>query len=372
MTHNLISISMSGKRSNSPQRKDTMYPETYQEIDSTFHSLIEHILNDGLEMAIFLYHDPTETNAPQLIDLINPSQFEYVLRTCDQMYFYTGNAKLKNTLLSEFVDLLFRSKIPSQTIQEICLRNLSKAFLRWMFEEHLLILDDTSLWLVFHKSVDWFQCPSLKEDVIDLHPLHSFTNRNITYAIYTFDRLCLKSALRARVKLQKNTDKYLLLFLTTWPRVHIDEESGYKRVDILHELIYYYFTYPVYLPNETTPLALEVKIKNILRYTFMSGDPHFVEFALHFILSNPKQTFTCPYSFLFWTSFPRDLEVYRRASVYPISTSYAHSLMGYMLMYYQGEDPNLLAISRQFNREYELNDGLDHNPTRRMSEFTLE
>ena len=72
------------------------------------------------------------------------------------------------------------------------------------------------------------------------------------------------------------------------------------------------------------------------------------------------------YHFLEWSSYSRDKEVYRKAHIYPISSNFEHSCMSYMLFYYVGDDPDLLAMRKQMYKE-QL-----YVSTRRMSVFTLE
>jgi len=168
-----------------------------------------------------------------------------------------------------------------------------------------------------------------------------------------------------------NSDKLLTAFV-----IYFEDEEHRKAyplqrlLHLLHLLIQYYLSFPVYWSNQNT-ISLSEKKKIVLNLVFISGYIPFIEYAIQFLIVHEqelsKEEHRKPnYFFLEWSSYSRDKEMYRQAHVYSISSTYKHSCMSYMLLHYVGDDPDLLAMRKQIYKE-QL-----YVSERRMSVFTLE
>jgi hypothetical protein len=172
-------------------------------------------------------------------------------------------------------------------------------------------------------------------------------------------------------KHSNNNDKLLTAFAIYFEDIEHREPYKLKQLlHILHILIQYYLFFPVYW-SHNNEISLTEKKKILLNLIFISGYIPFIEYTIQFLIVDEQniakeQKRKINYDFLEWSSYSRDKEVYRQANVYSISSSFEHSCMGYMLLYYTGEDPDLIAIMRQMYKE-QL-----YVSKRRMSIFTLE
>ena len=172
-------------------------------------------------------------------------------------------------------------------------------------------------------------------------------------------------------KRPNNSDKLLTAFVIYFEDIeHRKSHDFQDLLHILHVLIQYYLSFPVYWCDDIAVSLFEKK-KILLNLVFISGYVPFVEYTIHFLIIHEQETATKKnrkpnYHFLEWSSYSRDKEVYRNAQIYPISSKFEHSCMSYMLLHYTGEDPDLLAMMRQIYKEQ------TYIPERRMSIFTLE
>ena len=172
-------------------------------------------------------------------------------------------------------------------------------------------------------------------------------------------------------KRPNNSDKLLTAFVIYFEDIeHRQDHNLQDLLHILHVLIQYYLSFPVYWSDDITVSLFEKK-KILLNLVFISGYVSFVEYTIHFLIVHEQETAKkekrkLNYHFLKWSSYSRDKEVYRKAHIYPISSKFEHSCMSYMLLHYTGEDPDLLAMMRQIYKEE------SYVFERRMSVFSLE
>ncbi len=216
------------------------------------------------------------------------------------------------------------------------------------------------------------------ERIISLHSYNCYTNKILIEWIHTGNLVWLQQGLQLRfgsldkpTKQSQNTDKLLTAFVIYYEDTQRRTLfSTNHLLRMLHLLIQYYLYFPVYWSDDIQISLIEKK-KTLINLVFISGYVPFVEYTIKFLIA--QEQFTAEeerrkvnYHFLEWSSYSRDKEVYRQAHIYPISSNFEHSCMAYMLMYYKGDDLDLLAMMRQFYKEQTF------PQERRMSEFILE
>ncbi len=216
------------------------------------------------------------------------------------------------------------------------------------------------------------------ESIVSLHTNSCYNNKVLVEWIQSNKIIWLQRGLQRRfgtldkpIKSSHNSDKLIMAFVMFYEVIEhrkLSQENDLLR--ILHLLIQYYLYFPVYWTDQQKIPLIEKK-KTLINLVFISGHLSFVEYTIKFLIAQEQHAAEeekrkVNYHFLEWSSYSRDKELYRKAKIYPISSTFEHSCMAYMLMYYKGEDQDLIAMMRQFYKEQTF------PKERRMSAFTLE
>lgn len=337
---------------------------------------------------------------------------KYEWRECDELAnllayidseYFVKRAEIIHFLLIDVIEILKRKlKYTLEEWYEVILLNFSSNFVEWLSMQQLLDMNHHSLEFISAEPESSFRCHANKFDAIDIHPKGLFTIKFIQRLIIDKDLKLLQLSLRKRFSFTEdqqendepfdlilaryNTDRFLLTFAQTYQyhtTKYLTEEEKQDLCDILYYL-HKYFIYTPYRSSTKTPLfSLDDKRRIALNCMFLTGDPDLVEYSLQFIFKykpkedderlifsvKPDNTSEDPseqFSGLIWNTYSNDVITYRRAEVYRISSKYKHPFLGYYLLYYEGNDIDLVSIQRQYYKERET------PRIRKMSEFILE
>jgi hypothetical protein len=169
-----------------------------------------------------------------------------------------------------------------------------------------------------------------------------------------------------------NTEKFLYTFSSTYT-YEVTQSYRDSQKKILYDLLYLLFHYFIYLPYRPSShlelYSIEEKKRIAVNYMFLTRDPDLAEYAVQYVISYKQEgDYIEPKNleWLVWKCYPNDVFIYRQAHIYEISSSNRHRYLGYQLMYYEGEDPDLVAIRTQYYKETQ------HRHIRKMSIFQLE
>jgi hypothetical protein len=237
-------------------------------------------------------------------------------------------------------------------------KNCNSSYIEWLCINNRISLNHTTIPIILSIPLCDFYNKVQIFELLDLHSRSYYTFSIIKQAILLFNPKILEYCLS---KYTEASEKVFKIFIECGNK--LNSNSSYN---ILLLLINHFLTYPLKRKN-LIEVNIDIKKKIIINYMFELKNYKFIEYILQILfLRKDYSNKEDKYNYLYWSYYKDDYLIYKKAEIMPISSTYTCPYMGYMTLYYKGNNPNILSLQKQYYMER------SYVSPRKMSELVLE